>query len=145
MLLIVAEGTHADPGLSGEFADGEGVVVWAHTVLHLQVTLVAVPTVRNMTPTPHTTSGAGESFLLGGDLPVRRIALGTMRLTDATGDGTHAGAHIWRAPADPAAAIALLRHAVDAGVQLIDTADAYALGQGEELIAEALHPYPAGW
>ncbi|WP_448232988.1 aldo/keto reductase [Microbacterium lacticum] len=97
-----------------------------------------------MTPTPDTTASAEESFLLGGELPVRRIGLGTMRLTDATGDGTQAGAHIWRAPADPSAAIALLRHAVDAGVQLIDTADAYALGQSEELIAQALHPYPAG-
>lgn len=91
-----------------------------------------------------TTPASNETFLLGGDLPVRRIGLGTMRLTDATGDGTHAGAHIWRAPDDPAAAIALLRRAVDLGVQLIDTADAYALGQGEELIADALHPYPDG-
>lgn len=110
----------------------------------MQLTLVAVPIVRNMTPTPDTTASAEESFLLGGELPVRRIGLGTMRLTDATGDGTQAGAHIWRAPADPSAAIALLRHAVDAGVQLIDTADAYALGQSVELIAQALHPYPAG-
>lgn len=94
-----------------------------------------------MTPTTLTTPGSEETFLLGGDLPVRRIGLGTMRLTDATGDGTRAGAHIWRAPAGPSAAITLLRHAVDAEVQLIDTADAYALGQSEELIAEALHPY----
>lgn len=64
-----------------------------------------------------------------------------MRLTDATGDGTQAGAQIWRAPADPADAIALLRRAADLGVQLIDTADAYALGESEELIAQALHPY----
>ncbi len=72
---------------------------------------------------------------------MRRIGLGTMRLTDQTGDGTHAGAHIWRAPDDPSAATALLRRAVELGVQLIDTADAYALGQSEELIAQALHPY----
>lgn len=95
-----------------------------------------------MTPTSSSTTAPDDSFPLGGELPVRRIGLGTMRLTDATGDGTHAGAHIWRAPADPAAAIALLRHAVEAGVQLIDTADAYALGQSEDLIAQALHPYP---
>lgn len=107
----------------------------------MQVTLVSVPTVRNMTSTASTTPASNETFLLGGDLPVRRIGLGTMRLTDATGDGTHAGAHIWRAPDDPAAAVALLRRAVEAGVQLIDTADAYALGQSEELIADALHPY----
>ena len=71
----------------------------------MQLTLVAVPIVRNMTPTPDTTASAEESFLLGGELPVRRIGLGTMRLTDATGDGTQAGAHLWRAPADPTAAI----------------------------------------
>ena len=95
-----------------------------------------------MTSTATPTSD--EIFLLGGDLPVGRIGLGTMRLTDATGDGTQAGAHIWRAPDDPSDAIALLRRAADLGVQLIDTADAYALGQSEELIAEALHPYPDG-
>lgn len=67
-----------------------------------------------------------------------------MRLTDATGDGTHAGAHIWRAPDNSSNVIALLRRAVGLGVQLIDTADAYALGQGEELIADALHPYREG-
>ncbi len=64
-----------------------------------------------------------------------------MRLTDATGDGTQAGAQIWRAPADPTQAIALLRRAVELGVQLVDTADAYALGASEELVAQALHPY----
>ncbi|GAA1723601.1 aldo/keto reductase [Brachybacterium phenoliresistens] len=73
---------------------------------------------------------------------MRRIGLGTMRLTDGTGDGTHAGARIWSAPADPRSAIDLLRRAVDLGVNLLDTADSYALGQNEELIAEALHPYP---
>lgn len=67
-----------------------------------------------------------------------------MRLTDATGDGTHAGARIWSVPADAAEEIALLRRAVELGVQLIDTADAYALGGSEELIARALHPYPDG-
>lgn len=94
--------------------------------------------------TATTTNAEGFSFLIGGDLRVNRIGLGTMRLTDATGDGTHAGARIWRAPADPRAATALLRRAVELGVQLIDTADAYALGQSEELIAQALHPYRDG-
>ncbi|GAA1997836.1 hypothetical protein GCM10009739_04060 [Microbacterium ulmi] len=69
-----------------------------------------------------------DFFLLGGDLRVRRLGLGTMRITDATGDGTAAGAQIWRAPASPSDAIELLRRAVGLGVQLIDTADAYALG-----------------
>ncbi len=97
-----------------------------------------------MTTTTDTTSLADGFFLLGGDLPpVRRIGFGTMRLTDATGDGTQAGAQIWRAPADPPSeAIALLRRAVEMGVQLIDTADAYAFGESEELVAAALHPYP---
>ncbi|GAB2463964.1 aldo/keto reductase [Xylanimonas ulmi] len=94
-----------------------------------------------MTPTTDITTPTGDTFFLGGGLPVRRIGLGAMRLTDATGDGTQAGAQIWRAPADPAEAIALLRRAVDRGVQLIDTADAYALGESEELVARALHPY----
>lgn len=84
-----------------------------------------------------------DSFLLGGDLAVRRIGLGAMRLTEGTGDGTHAGASIWRAPEERGQAEALLRRAVDLGVQLIDTADAYALGENEELIARALHPYPS--
>lgn len=107
----------------------------------MQLPPVSAPTVKGMTLTPPPTSDIDETFLLGGDLPLRRIGLGTMRLTDATGDGTHAGARIWRAPSDRSAAIGLLRRAVDAGVQLIDTADAYALGQSEELIAQALHPY----
>lgn len=95
-----------------------------------------------MTADTSTTHSPDEFFLIGGDLPARRIGLGAMRLTDATGDGTHAGARIWRAAADPSDEIALLRRAVDMGVQLIDTADAYGLGDNEELIARALHPYP---
>ncbi len=97
-----------------------------------------------MTTSRRTTTASDSPFLLGGDLEIRRIGLGTMRLTDATGDGTHAGAQIWRAPTEADDAIALLRSAVDRGVQLIDTADAYALGQSEELIARALHPYRDG-
>jgi pyridoxine 4-dehydrogenase len=85
-------------------------------------------------PTTTRTTLAEDSFRLGGDL---RIGLGTMRLTDATGN-----AEIWTAGPDPAAAIAVLRRAVDLGVTLIDTADSYALGEGEELVARALHPYP---
>lgn len=49
--------------------------------------------------------------------------------------------HIWRAPEDRAAAVAVLRRAVELGANLIDTADSYALGENEELVAEALHPY----
>ncbi|MER5203099.1 aldo/keto reductase [Streptomyces sp. NPDC002825] len=83
-------------------------------------------------------------FQLGGDLPVRRVGYGTMRLADAPGDPTGPEARIWTAPADRAAAVALLRTAAEAGVTLFDTADAYALGAGEELLAEALHPYGEG-
>src|SRR5947209_10811420 len=53
-----------------------------------------------------------------------------------TGDG------IWGPPKDPAAAIAVLRRAVELGVNFIDTADSYGPGVSEELIAEALYPYP---
>ncbi|MEV0644813.1 aldo/keto reductase [Phytomonospora sp. NPDC050363] len=86
-------------------------------------------------------TNTANTFLLGGELPVRRIGFGTMRLADAPG---HAGATapIWTAPTDRADAVAVLRRAVELGVGLVDTADAYALGAGEELIAEALRPYP---
>ncbi|WP_327587534.1 aldo/keto reductase [Nonomuraea sp. NBC_00507] len=85
-----------------------------------------------------------DNILLGGDLPVRRIGYGTMRLADGPDSPRGAEAHIWRPPADRAAAIAVLRRAVELGVTLIDTADAYALGGGEELVAEALYPYGDG-
>jgi len=68
-----------------------------------------------------------------GDLTVRRLGFGGMRLC---------GAGVMGPPADPAAALAVLRHAVDAGVQLIDTADAYGPDINEEQIAAALYPYP---
>ncbi|MEU8397660.1 aldo/keto reductase [Nonomuraea sp. NPDC048892] len=73
-----------------------------------------------------------EKFLIGGDLPVHRIGFGAMRLTE------------WDPPQDPAPAIQVVRRALELGVTLIDTADAYALGANEELLAEALHPYPQG-
>jgi pyridoxine 4-dehydrogenase len=75
------------------------------------------------------------TFLIGGDLPVHRLGYGTMRLV---GDGA------WGEPADPAEAHRVLRRAVDLGVTLIDTADAYGPEIAERLIAEALHPYPLG-
>jgi aryl-alcohol dehydrogenase-like predicted oxidoreductase len=85
------------------------------------------------TPTPSAaTSG---SFLIGGDLPVHRLGYGTMRLV---GDGA------WGEPTDPAEASRVLRRAVELGVTLIDTADAYGPEIAERLIAEALHPYPPG-
>ena len=74
-----------------------------------------------------------ETFLLGGDLEVYRLGFGAMRIT---GDG------IWGEPADPAGCRELLRHLVDRGVTLIDTADSYGPEVSENLIADALRPYP---
>jgi pyridoxine 4-dehydrogenase len=78
---------------------------------------------------------AKSSFLLGGDLSVNRLGFGAMRLT---GEG------IWGWPADRDNALKVLRRAVKLGVNFIDTADAYGPEVSELLIAEALHPYPAG-
>src|ERR1700732_441298 len=72
---------------------------------------------------------------IGGDLQVHRLSFGAMRLT---------GRGIWGEPRDRKAAIALLRRVVDSGVYFIDTADSYGPEVSEKLIAEALHPYPAG-
>lgn len=77
---------------------------------------------------------AGE-FLVGGDLPVSRLGFGAMRIT---------GAGIWGAPADRANAIRVVRRAVELGINFIDTADSYGPDVSEEIIAGALHPYPAG-
>jgi len=75
-----------------------------------------------------------EETVTLGDRTVRRLGFGAMRLC---------GPNIMGPPRDPAAALAVLRHAVDAGVQLIDTADAYGPDVSEEQIASALYPYPA--
>ena len=75
----------------------------------------------------------GGTFDLGGDLPVRRLGFGAMRIT---------GPGIWGEPRDHDEAVAVLRRAVDLGVNLIDTADSYGPSVSERLIAEALHPYP---
>jgi pyridoxine 4-dehydrogenase len=86
-----------------------------------------------MTASPDT-SNAESTFGLGGDLPVHRLAFGAMRIT---------GRGIWGEPADRDEAVAVLRRAVELGVDLIDTADSYGPFVSERLIAEALHPYPA--
>ena len=75
---------------------------------------------------------ASGTFALGGDLPVNRLGYGTMQLT---------GPGVWGEPADRDAAIAVLRRAVELGVNLIDTADAYGPFVTDGLIREALHPY----
>ncbi|MFI5528138.1 aldo/keto reductase [Kitasatospora sp. NPDC051853] len=77
----------------------------------------------------------GGTHLIGGELPVARLGLGTMRLP---------GPGVWGPPTDRAEAVRLLRRAVELGVDLVDTADSYGPHVSEELIAEALHPYPAG-
>ena len=76
-----------------------------------------------------------ETYAIGRDLEVRRLGFGAMRIT---GNG------IWGPPDDPETARALLRRVVELGVNLIDTADSYGPEVSENLIAEALHPYPDG-
>jgi pyridoxine 4-dehydrogenase len=74
-----------------------------------------------------------DTFTIGGDLPVHRLGYGAMQIT---GEG------IWGPPADHDGALAVLRRAIELGVDFIDTADSYGPTISEELIAEALHPYP---
>jgi len=80
-------------------------------------------------------AAAAGTFEIGGDLTVNRMGYGAMRIT---------GPGIWGPPADKAAALATLRRTIELGVNLIDTADSYGPYVSEELIAEALYPYPAG-
>jgi len=78
-------------------------------------------------------AAASGTISLGGELTVNRLGFGAMRIT---GEG------IWGPPKDRAGAIAVLRRAVELGVNFIDTADSYGPNVSEELIAEALSPYP---
>src|SRR5271170_7198992 len=77
---------------------------------------------------------AAGTIDVGGDLTVNRMGFGAMRIT---GEG------IWGDPADHDQAIATLRLVVDLGVNFIDTADAYGPDVSENLLAQALYPYPA--
>jgi pyridoxine 4-dehydrogenase len=86
-------------------------------------------------PSTTTDASAAGTLTLGGDLEVRRLGFGAMRIT---GEG------IWGPPADREEAKAVLRRALELGVNFIDTADSYGPEVSEELIAEALHPYPGG-
>ena len=79
-------------------------------------------------------AAAAGTFTIGGDLTVNRLGYGAMRIT---------GPGIWGPPADKDSAIATLRRAIDLDVNLIDTADSYGPAVSEELIAEALYPYPS--
>lgn len=82
---------------------------------------------------PHEPAAASGAFLVGGDIPVPRLGFGAMRIT---GEGA------WGEPADRQLAIRLVHRAVELGVRLIDTADSYGPGVSEEILAEALAPYP---
>ena len=85
--------------------------------------------------TTQTVAQASGTFTLGGDLTINRLGFGAMRLT---------GRGIWGPPDDHDECIRVLRRAVELGVNFIDTADSYGPYVSEELIHEALHPYPDG-
>ena len=85
---------------------------------------------------PYTSAAAAAGTLtIGGDLTVNRMGFGAMRIV---------GKGVWGPPPDRESAKNVLRHAVASGVNFIDTADSYGPNVSEELIAEALAPYPAG-
>jgi pyridoxine 4-dehydrogenase len=80
-------------------------------------------------------AAASGTFTIGGDLTIHRLGFGAMRLT---------GPGIWGEPRDREEAIRVLKRAIELGVNFIDTADSYGPEVSEEIIAEALHPYPKG-
>src|SRR3954467_10196227 len=83
-------------------------------------------------PSPALSATAAGTTMLG-DFTVNRVGFGAMRLT---------GRGIWGDPADREESKGVLRRALELGINLIDTADSYGPSVSEELIAEALHPYP---
>jgi pyridoxine 4-dehydrogenase len=106
-----------------------GAGVWAGGLPRLVAAAVSASS------TSKSMSKSEKTFLLGGDLMVNRLGFGAMRLT---------GTGVWGWPPDRENAKKVLRRAVDLGVNLIDTADAYGPETDELLIAEALHPYSKG-
>jgi pyridoxine 4-dehydrogenase len=88
-----------------------------------------------MSDTLQPVSASAAGTIQFADLTVNRMGYGAMRIT---------GKGVWGPPADRDAALATLRRAVELGVNLIDTADSYGPNVSEELIAEALYPYPPG-
>src|SRR6266446_679298 len=94
---------------------------------------VGAPTILRSTTA--RTAESDSMFKIGGDLTVNRLGFGAMRIT---GEG------IWGWPKDREEARKVLKRAIEVGVNLIDTADAYGPETSELLIAEALHPYPKG-
>ncbi len=95
---------------------------------------IVKPFATAQNPTTMTTTPAGNTFTLGGDLVINRLGYGTMRIV---GEGA------WGEPKDPGNARSVLRHAVKLGINFIDTADAYGPEISERLISEALYPYPS--
>ena len=87
-----------------------------------------------MSETQVITAAASGTITIGGDLTVNRLGYGAMRIT---------GPGVWGPPVDKTSALATLRRAIDLDVNLIDTADSYGPAVSEELIAEALYPYPS--
>ena len=81
-----------------------------------------------------TQTAVKKDFTIGGDLTIRRMGYGAMRIT---------GKGIWGPPKDKAEAVRVLKRAAELGINFIDTADSYGPHVSEELIAEALYPYPA--
>ncbi|MGD0305543.1 MAG: aldo/keto reductase [Candidatus Acidiferrales bacterium] len=80
-------------------------------------------------------AASSGTFKIGGDLAVHRLGFGAMRIT---------GTGIWGPPQDRAEAIRVLRRTIELDINFIDTADSYGPAVSEELIAEALYPYPKG-
>ncbi len=91
--------------------------------------------IKTVMSSPTISAALSGTFVIGGDLPVHRLGCGTMRLV---GEGA------WGEPADEAEARRVLRRAVELGITLIDTADAYGPEIAERLIGETLAPYPDG-
>lgn len=83
--------------------------------------------------TTNQAAAKSGTYKIGGDLPVHRLGFGAMQLT---------GKGVWGEPKDRKQCLAVLRRTVELGITLIDTADSYGPFVSEELIAEALHPYP---
>jgi aryl-alcohol dehydrogenase-like predicted oxidoreductase len=92
----------------------------------------ATPAKQNLENSPAAKSG---TFRIAGEFPIYRLGYGAMRIT---------GPGIWGEPKDRPEAIKVLRRAVALGINFIDTADSYGPGVSEEIIAEALYPYPQG-
>jgi pyridoxine 4-dehydrogenase len=82
-----------------------------------------------------TTAQISDTFSIGGDLPVHRLGYGAMQIT---------GPGVWGEPADRPGALAVVRAAIEQGVDFIDTADSYGPQVSEQIIAEAAFPYPEG-